>query len=512
MHDEDSPFVFIMKNALSILLLLILSFSLHAQGVDDAVLNSQTFYEGTARSMAMGNATGAMGGDFTATCINPAGLGLYRTSEFTFSTGLQHTLFHSNYYDNNQFAGKTRMSVPNFGLVMGGEVSNYKPLRYIMLGFGLTRTNDFNYRTHAKGLNPGSSMVDAYIQTADGIDELFNPSTNVGDYLYDNYPYDLSPAWETFLIDRFTDSLGNLFFNSPVPQGDVCQSDAITSKGRSEEWTLALAANYYDKLFIGSSIGFTHIKRISTREYQETPASSNYDFFQWGHQEDLSDTAWGVNFKCGLIYFPTSWLRIGAAWHSRSLYAIGEDWSTETYTSLKDSHGAEDYHKYLSPTLYQSYEFHTPHTLVGSATFFVGRNGMVNTDVEYMNYGDSKFTSYDYDFSDANQDIRNMLKPTFNLRVGTEWRMRQYFIRGGAAYYGSPYGFGENYGSVKKMALGIGYAIDEDAYWDFAYELTESTTGYTPYRFYVDGQNVVDNIVQHRWRNKFVVTLKVKME
>ena len=60
--------------------------------------------------------------------------------------------------------------------------------------------------------------------------------------------------------------------------------------------------------------------------------------------------------------------------------------------------------------------------------------------------------------------------------------------------------------------MGIGYATVEDVYWDFAYELTESTTGYTPYQYYVDGQHAVNDIVQHRWRNKFVVTLKMKME
>ena len=39
-------------------LLLLISLGLRAQGVDDAILYSQIQYEGTARSMAMGNATG----------------------------------------------------------------------------------------------------------------------------------------------------------------------------------------------------------------------------------------------------------------------------------------------------------------------------------------------------------------------------------------------------------------------------------------------------------------------
>ena len=80
------------------------------------------------------------------------------------------------------------------------------------------------------------------------------------------------------------------------------------------------------------------------------------------------------------------------------------------------------------------------------------------------------------------------------------------------AYYGSPYGFGQRYGSLKKLALGIGYATTEDTSWDFAYELTGSTTAYTPYQYYVEGENVVSDIVQRHWRSKFLITLKVKME
>lgn len=486
-----------------ILLLSLLTLVLHAQGVDDALLSSQTCYEGTARSMAMGNAVGAMGGDLTAACVNPAGLGLYRSQELTFSFAPQYQFCKTNYYGTSETGQQFRVTLPSMGFVLVGEVSNYKPLRYFQLGLGLTRTNDFNYHQNTYGLNPNSSMVDAYIQTANGIDELFGPG-NPGDYLLENYPYDLNPAWETYLIDRFIDSTGQYFFDSPVPQGDVWQADNLTSRGRSEEWTIAASANYYDKLFVGASLGLAHIKRITQRQYKETPNSLDSGFYEWEHQEQLGDTAWGVNVKMGFIYHPTSWLRIGAAWHSRTYYAFGELWSTETQTTLKTSQGLHDYHRYLSPTLYQSYEFHTPHAFVGSLAFVIGQRGLISTDVEYLDYGSSYF-----DFDGVN--IRDVLKPTYNFRLGTEWRLLQYYLRGGLAYYGSPYGFGERYGSVKKLGLGFGFAVSQETTWDFAYELTQSTTGYTPYQYYVDGQNAVNDAVRNQWRNKFVVTMKVRL-
>ena len=506
-----------MKQTLKTILsaLLLLPLGLFAQGVNDAVLNSQALYEGTSRSMAMGNATGALGGDATATCINPAGMGLYRAQEFTFTTGLQHALVQSNYYGSSQSDSKLRMTIPSLGVVFAPRFSNYEAVRYIQFGIGLTRINDFNFNSLARGLNPNNSMVDAFLQTVNGIDDLYHPNTNVGDYLSDNYPYDLSPAWETYLFDQYTDSLGQIYYDSPVPPGNVYQQNNITSKGRAEEWTFALSTNLYDKLFIGASFGLSHFKRSSSRKYTETPGDDkdpNNLFDTWDYTEQLGDTAWGVNGKLGIIFYPTSWLRIGAAWHSRTLYTFGETWSTEISTTLKDCPDGEPYHRRLSPVFYQTYDFRTPHTFIGSVAFIIGQRGLVTADVEYMNYGTSKFTSYEYSFDDVNNDIKNILKPTCNIRIGTEWRVQQFFLRCGAAYYGSPYGFGEDYGSVKKFALGLGYATSQTVSWDFAYELTECTTGYTPYSYFEDDQNVAGEVVQRLWRNKLMVTLKFRIE
>ena len=502
-------------NKHTLLLIALLAGSmLRAQGVDDAILNTQTYYEGTGRSMAMGNATGALGGDITATCINPAGLGLYRTQEITFTTGLQHAIVNSNYYDNRQTDGRLRMTIPSTGVILATPFSNYEAIRYVQFGIGLTRTNDYNYKSSALGLNPSSSMVDAFLQTVNGIDDLFNPNTNVGDYLYNYYPYSLSPAWETYLIDQYTDSDGNIFYDSPVPPGNVNQSDNITSKGRNEEWTFTVSSNLYDKLFVGASMGLKHLKRVSKREYTETPAKENDPsnlFDKWGYTEELSDTAWGINFKCGVICYPFDWLRIGAAWHSRTRFTFGETYSTAIGTNMNGCPDGEYYHRNLSPIFYQTYEFSTPHTFIGSMAILFGQQGLFSADVEYLNYGSSRFIGYEYPFTDENKDIKDILKPSCNIRLGTEWRVRQFFLRCGAAYYGSPYGFGKDYGSVKKVACGVGYAANEVISWDFAYELTEATTAYIPYRYYVNGENIVNDLVQHKWRNKVVVTLKFKL-
>ena len=68
-------------------LLVLIGFSVMAQGTDEPFLNLRKFYaspnSGTARSQAMGGAFTALGADLSNTYINPAGLGFYNRSEFS---------------------------------------------------------------------------------------------------------------------------------------------------------------------------------------------------------------------------------------------------------------------------------------------------------------------------------------------------------------------------------------------------------------------------------------------
>ena len=68
-----------MKKAFLIITILAPMF-LMAQTDGDLFDFSSVYYQGTAKSAAMGNAMGAVGSDFSSIAINPAGLGLSRKS------------------------------------------------------------------------------------------------------------------------------------------------------------------------------------------------------------------------------------------------------------------------------------------------------------------------------------------------------------------------------------------------------------------------------------------------
>ena len=401
-----------MKRTLTTIIFLLFGLAALAQNSDDACLFSQTYYQGTAKSLGMGNAMGAVGGDMTAACINPAGLGVYRNNEFTTTLSLMDNYNTSTYYGTYDAANKLRFSIPNIGFVGTKQRSNYRPVRFTQFGIWLTRTNDFNIHSLSRGINPTSSRIDSYLTRMDG----YSPNE-----LQNAFPYDIYPAWSTYLIDLYQDEEGS-YYGSPVPQGNVWQSQENEFKGRNEAWTFAGGLNFFDKLYFGMSLDITHIKRVGTKTFTENRVNgSETDFNEWHYKEDLSSSAIGANMKAGLIYHANNWLRIGAAFHSPTIYSFDEKWQTETESQI-----VMVTRKSLSPESNYEYIFISPLKWVGSMAFIVDQRGMISLDAEYTNYGAARFKAVandDYDYTPTNDDIKDTYGRTLNFRLGSEWRI-----------------------------------------------------------------------------------------
>lgn len=483
-----------MKRLYIIAITFLLATTASAQNADDACLFSQTYYQGTAKSLGMGNAMGAVGGDMTAVNINPASMGIYRSSEITASLGLLDNYHSSTYYGTTNGGNKMRLSIPNVGYVHSKERSNFRGLRFTQFGFGLTRTNDFNMVTNAEGINPSSSKIDDYLAQINGYSE---------NELQDIFPYTVYPAWSTYLIDIYEDEVGP-YYSSPVPQGNIWQGQECRFKGRSEAWTFAGSANISERFFFGISADLAHIKRVGTKMLKESCVDgTETDFDQWSFTEDISSAGWGGNVKAGFIIHATSWLRFGGAFHSPTLYNLSESWQTTTESEIN-----KITRKYISPESNYEYTFIKPLKWVGSMAFVVGQRGIISLDAEYTNFGAARFKAAkddDYDYSTTNENIKNTLGRTFNFRMGTEWRMGNSYLRFGTAYYGSPFGFGKSGCSIKKASCGISIPLSFDTTMDFAYELSYGKT-YTT--LYDAGTLGIESISQRQFRHVILATIK----
>ncbi|MFV0554518.1 MAG: hypothetical protein ACK5LR_07415, partial [Mangrovibacterium sp.] len=133
-----------------------------AQNMVAAYRLSNVSLQGTARATAMGNAFGAVGGDFTSSSINPAGLGLYVKDEFVATMQLGNYQNKASYLNMNTETAQDNFSLPNMGYVgiMKTDPSLNSSLVTVNFGIGYNRMNNFNTSNIIRGTGATSSMLD----------------------------------------------------------------------------------------------------------------------------------------------------------------------------------------------------------------------------------------------------------------------------------------------------------------------------------------------------------------
>ncbi|MCD4745380.1 MAG: hypothetical protein K8R58_03690, partial [Bacteroidales bacterium] len=87
------------KKSLIVLFVTLYSLSLFAQNDVDALRYSKITFGGSARYMALSGAFGALGADFSTLSTNPAGIGLYKKSEFSITPSFYIGQTSSEYND-----------------------------------------------------------------------------------------------------------------------------------------------------------------------------------------------------------------------------------------------------------------------------------------------------------------------------------------------------------------------------------------------------------------------------
>ena len=493
-----------MKKLLLIIMILAPLFAL-AQTEGDMLDFSTIYYQGTAKSAAMGNAMGAVGNDFSAITINPAGLGLFRKSYVIWTPGFYSISTESKYKGENGFDRAFKVPMNNLGLSWTQEI-NDGALNSVSFAFGINKLNNYALNTYAKGDNPNTSLIDAYFSELEE-----NNITN--DLMLENYsPNSIFPIWETYLIDFLDDGSAS----TPIPAGGLNQQYGVSKSGTAKELSFSAGFNFNEKLFLGASLGIPYFDKNVTTEYKEKNLASG-SFRSWSQTEYIKNSGWGVNAKIGVIVYPAKWLRLGAAFHTPSLYRVTESWYTDTHSSFSDSN-----YSYQSPTGAYDYTVTTPLRANASIALIFGNFGMLTGDYEYVDYSKMRASSHDYDYSGFNDYIRDLYKATSNIRIGTEWRWQTLAFRAGYAIYGSPYGFDKENLKTTAYSCGFGYTY-HDFTIDLAYVLSQRNNSYDLYSqysaypaYYVNSNNelAIDEtkIKETTNINQVVISFKLRLD
>jgi hypothetical protein len=482
-----------MKRCSFIILFSILSISAFSQFADDALRMSQVYYQGTARSMALGGAIGAIGADFSSASMNPAGMGLFRTGEFNITPELATRNASSVYNGSLAESSRAVFNLSNLGLVMVKPLNSPNGWKFFQFGIGMNRINNYNSSVYMQGENTTSSKLDVYTELANGISY---------DQLENNNPYDLYPAWYLYLIDTIPGTIDQYY--PAVEYGGVTQQQQITTRGSTNEWVFSFSGNYKEFLYIGATIGLPYTRYFRESTYAEFDLADTIPYFNnWSVTEDLTTSGWGINLKLGAIVKPTEWLRIGAAFHTPTYYwSMSDSWYTNTTAELV---GSDSYKSIIGNF---DYSLSTPLRAIGSIGFVIGQYGFISADYEFADYSTSKFSAKSYNYIDVNSDIRSSYKSTNNLRIGTEWRASNFSFRGGYALYDSPYANNLNDGKKQIISGGIGYKTAEYSI-DFAYAHADKNEDYYLY----STENITTNPVENSFKTQsFLLSLKLYID
>jgi hypothetical protein len=124
----------------------------------------------------------------------------------------------------------------------------------------------------------------------------------------------------------------------------------------------------------------------------------------------------------------------------------------------------------------------TPFRAIGSLAFIIGNFGLVSAEYEYINYSQGRLNASDYSFSDVNNEVKSSFQSWGNVRVGTEWRIFDFRLRAGGAYYSNPYTASGVDGSRFTVSGGVGYRI-KHFYTDVTYQYAQSVEDYYLYNY-----------------------------
>ena len=482
------PFIFSLFGSLALL---------QAQNPSDALRYSFLEVGGTARTVGLGGAIGALGADFSVLSTNPAGLAAYRASELTFTPTLVFSNSSSRLVDSDGGATSTnrvRFNFNNLGLVVANKSSG--KMKTFNFGIGFNRLANFNREFEYSGKNPGS-YVHRFVELA--TDEGRNPIAPD-----DLDAFEAGLAYSTGAIYDPDPDDGVLEWASDFGSNpEVQKNQRFRSKGSLNEMLFSLAGNYEEKLLFGATLGVPLLTYNERKTYTEEDTGGSKDgdipfFNDMRFVEDLRTSGIGVNLKLGVIYRFNQAFRLGMAFHTPTTYSLDDSFYTELEYSFAGPDGLEVRTEEASPDGSFDYRLRTPMRVLTSAGLIIQRKGFISAEVEWVDYSTSSFdftrhgsTEDELYQREVNQQIEDDYQSALNVRLGGEYAFNDYRLRLGTGFTGTPYRDGSIINNY--YTAGFGYR-SESFYLDMAYKLSLIEEGFIPYLMESeDDQQLVNN-------------------
>ena len=441
---------------------------------------------------------------------NPAGLGLFNKSVFSISPSYTFNNTKTDYQGQTREMDNSNFAIDNIGVVFGGHKKHVGGWQGGSFGFGVNKINDFSNITRYKGTNSETSMIDYFIESANGASDAqfsdLDYASDITTLAYYNY---LIGPWNivdpSFPEDEYFSDVVSFLIPS------VQQEELIETSGGQYQVNASYGGNYGDFLYFGFGLGITTVDYRSRKTYTESQFDYSSDdpsydpISEMKVVENLSISGSGFNATFGLIVKPVSFLRFGASVTTPTMYnlrdtydaTMGTQWNDFYYEDLVGGDTLLNNLYAESAIVNSAYQLRTPLKIAGGAAVFLGDVGFITLDAEYLDYSQMHLSSYDFSMDADNDFINDYYTNSLNLRAGAEMRIDVIRFRAGYALINVPTESTIDFSHANhRISAGFGLRLD-DFFFDLALVNNRRNKQYSPYVLSDNSQPIVNATVNN---------------
>lgn len=441
----------------------------------DAVRYSLDNMTGTARFRGLGGAMGALGGDLSAMTVNPAGSAVFNYNSGTASISNYNVTNDARYYGT-----PTSNSTSPFDLNQAGAVFVFTNadteafMQKFSLAFNYENVNSFESSFYLAGTSPNS--VDQYFlgyaNGRGGNTPVSLGTLNNGTYDYMTFAQQQAYlGYNAYIFNPVSDADNTTYVTNMPQTGNYSQQSWIDNTGMNSKIALNFAAQLGKRAYVGINLNahiVNYVNNISFYEDTNNPSSTGMQYLQFDNQR--YSYGGGFSFDLGGIVKITEQLRAGLAWKSPTWARLQDEITQALYAycpecDANSSSGNINLDPMMTYIL-DAYTVKSPGKWTGSLAYIFGKAGLVSVDYAIQDFGNTKFTGDRYNY--INNELSQTLDVAGELRVGTEWRVKNFSFRGGYRFAQSPYKNGTTVGDLTGYSGGLGYSFG-DSKLDLAY-------------------------------------------
>ena len=346
------------------------------------IRNTSTIYDnisslGTARYSAMAGSMGALGGDASVLNTNPAGLGVFITDDISASLVINSNKSTASLAGKSTSQNTSKVTLGSTNGVLSFQTKENSAWKFVNVGINYVTQN-----VNDKLQSPGNANITQAI----------------------------------------------------IPQGQTSPSDynifeghLYETIGHRSKLNLGIGGNYDNKIYIGAAVNFSS---VNIEQYDEVKVSSlntrTSKYFTKQNTPYIEEGD-GFSLSLGVIGKLSSAVRLGAAIESPTWYSIDREYNFYSRNSLG-----------LSQNSYtENRTFRTPTKLTLSGAFIPNKHFAFNVDYR-VDLGKPNFGGGAADVQ-LNNFYESTYKAQHEVRIGGEYRIKSFRVRGGYAFTSSPF-------------------------------------------------------------------------